>query len=191
MLFWALLLSEKRKDELKQPAGRVRPMREVPMIPRADRKHAQPVERDADCDRLPCNARPDRRGATEMDQYKWKSGRVDDVVMLVIDVDVADMLIILGSSFPSNDIAQVRHSASIAFASLKRTPLLAGQTAGFLARGFASTSVVKALAMFAALMRSADFPRQICRFGGRDDFEGNLLPFVEGGSCLHVRRALI
>jgi hypothetical protein len=32
-------LSERRKDELKQPAGRVGSMREVPMVSRADCEH--------------------------------------------------------------------------------------------------------------------------------------------------------
>ena len=66
-------LSERRKDELKQSAGGVGPMREVPMIARTDREHAQPIDRYTENGRLPCNAGPECRGASQMDQCKWKS----------------------------------------------------------------------------------------------------------------------
>ena len=59
-------LSEERKDELKEPARRIGPVREIPMISRPDPEHAQPVQRNADCNRLPCDACPERSNATEV-----------------------------------------------------------------------------------------------------------------------------
>jgi hypothetical protein len=66
--FLCAALGEEREEELKYPASRVGSVREVPMIPSADREHARPIENHANCNRLPCNARPDRRDAPYVDQ---------------------------------------------------------------------------------------------------------------------------
>ena len=63
-------------------------MREIAMIAGADGKHAQPIERDADRDRLPGDAGPDRRDAGEMHQHERDRGRIDDVAMGVVGVRV-------------------------------------------------------------------------------------------------------
>src|SRR5215211_1509714 len=81
-------LSEKCQDELEQPAGGVGPMRKVPVIPRPDRKHAEPIKRDADRDRLPGDAGPERGRAAQVDQHEREDVRIDDVVMSIIDVAV-------------------------------------------------------------------------------------------------------
>jgi len=81
-------LSEKRQDELKQPAGGIGPMRKVPVIPRPDREHAEPIKCDADRNRLPGDAGPERGRAAQVDQHERNSGRIDDVVMSVINVAV-------------------------------------------------------------------------------------------------------
>ena len=81
-------LSEEGEEELKDPAGRVGSMREVPVVPRPYRKDAQPIQRRTNCDSLPRDTRPDRRDAAQMYQYEWKNGRIDDVIMLAINVDI-------------------------------------------------------------------------------------------------------
>src|SRR5215211_1218074 len=88
-------LSEKCQDELKQPAGGVGPMREIPMIPCPDREHAQPIQRDADRNRLPGDTGPERGNAAQVDQYERKGGRIDDVVMSMVDIAVGHV-----SDFP-------------------------------------------------------------------------------------------
>jgi len=76
-----------------------------------------------------------------MDQHKWKSGRVDDVIMLVIDVGVADHVnnsrlpvVYCGAHarlFCAMGMAQDATFTSRIFGkSAKGTPLLASQTAG-------------------------------------------------------------
>ena len=59
-------LGQKREDELKRPAGRIGAMREIPVVPGADRKDAQPIKRCAKCNGLPGDAGPDSREAGEM-----------------------------------------------------------------------------------------------------------------------------
>src|ERR1700692_3944118 len=81
-------LSEHCKNELKRPAGRVGSVREVPMVTRADCEHAQPIEAPANWDALPSDPGPDHRDAAQMYQYEWKSGRVDDVIMLANNVAI-------------------------------------------------------------------------------------------------------
>src|SRR5882757_4988242 len=81
-------LSEKCQDELKQSAGGVGPVRKVPVIPRPDREHAEPIKRDANRNRLPGDAGPERGRAAQVDQHERNSGRIDDVIMSVIDVAV-------------------------------------------------------------------------------------------------------
>ena len=58
-------------------------MREIPVISRADREHAQPVQRHADRDRLPGDAGPDRGEAAEVHSDEGQGGRIHDVVMRV------------------------------------------------------------------------------------------------------------
>ena len=67
-LFCAVVWRQEREDELKRPAGRIGAVREIAMIAGADGEDAQPIERDADRERLPGHAGPDRREAGEMDQ---------------------------------------------------------------------------------------------------------------------------
>src|SRR5262249_2524946 len=59
-------------------------MREIAMIASPDREDAQPIEHDADRDRLPGDAGPDRRRAGEMHEHEWDRGRIDDVAVLVV-----------------------------------------------------------------------------------------------------------
>ena len=82
--FLGAALGKECKDELKRPACRISSMREVAMISGRDRKHAQPVQKDANCNRLPCDARPDRRHAPCVDKQKREDLRVHDVVVFLI-----------------------------------------------------------------------------------------------------------
>src|SRR3954452_431553 len=88
-------LSEKCQDELKQSAGGVGPMRKIPVIPCPDREHAEPIQRDADRNRLPGDAGPERGRAAQVDQYERKDGRINDVVMSVVNIAVGHI-----SGFP-------------------------------------------------------------------------------------------
>jgi hypothetical protein len=54
------------------------------MISGSDRKHAQPIQSGADRNRLPGDARPDRRYASGVDQYKRQDLRIHDVVVFVM-----------------------------------------------------------------------------------------------------------
>jgi hypothetical protein len=82
--FLRAALGQEGKDELEYPARRISPMREVPMISGSDRKHAQPVQSDANCSGLPRDARPDRRDASRVDQYERQDLRIHDVVVFVM-----------------------------------------------------------------------------------------------------------
>ena len=66
-------LREKCKDELKYPACRIGPMREVAMIAGADCENAQPVEREAKRTRSPGDAGPDGGKAGEMNAQEWQA----------------------------------------------------------------------------------------------------------------------
>src|SRR5262245_66464875 len=77
-------LREEREHQLKCAARRVGAMREVAMVAGADRKDAQPIEHDAEHDRLPGDAGPDRRNAGKMHHHAWDGGRIDDVVVLAL-----------------------------------------------------------------------------------------------------------
>src|SRR6266571_6438607 len=77
-------LGEEGKDELEHPACSVSPMREVPMISASDCKHAQPIQSGANCNGLPRDARPDRRDASGVDQYKRQDLRIHDVVVFLL-----------------------------------------------------------------------------------------------------------
>src|SRR6266700_133508 len=81
-------LGEEGKDELKQPARRVGPVREVPVIPGPDPKHARPIQNRANCNRLPRDAGRDRREAPNVNQQKRKDLRVHDVVVFANRVDI-------------------------------------------------------------------------------------------------------
>src|SRR5688572_29699079 len=74
-------LGQEGQDELENPAGPVSAVGEVAVISSPDREHAQPVQRDADRDSLPCNARPDRGNTCDMNDDEWNGGRIDNVVM--------------------------------------------------------------------------------------------------------------
>ena len=65
--FLAAALRDERKDELKYPACRIGPVREVAMIPAGDPEHAQPVQCDANRNRRPGDAGPYRGNATCVD----------------------------------------------------------------------------------------------------------------------------
>ena len=56
-------LGQEGEDELKRPARRIGAVREIAMIAGADGEDAQPIERDANGQRLPGDAGPDRREA--------------------------------------------------------------------------------------------------------------------------------
>src|SRR5215468_12716048 len=81
-------LGKKRKDELESPARRVGMVREIPVVARADRKYAQPIERRAEHDGLPRDPRPDRSKASQMHRYEGQGGRKDDVILRAIRLDV-------------------------------------------------------------------------------------------------------
>src|SRR4029079_4665388 len=61
-------LGHEREDELEGPARRIGPVREIAMIACADGEDAQPIERDANSERLPGDAGPDCSEAAEMDE---------------------------------------------------------------------------------------------------------------------------
>src|SRR5262249_60841699 len=63
-------LRQNREQELERAAGRIGAMREVTVIAGADREDAQPVEPDAEKDRGPRDASPERREAGEMYQHE-------------------------------------------------------------------------------------------------------------------------
>src|SRR5205085_8051382 len=69
---------------LEGAAGRERTMREIAMIAGADGEHAQPIERDADRDRLPGDAGPDRGHTGEMHQHERDGGWINDVAVLIV-----------------------------------------------------------------------------------------------------------
>src|SRR5262245_41942592 len=77
-------LREQCEHELERAAGRVGAMREVAMVAGADRKDAQPIEPDAEHDRLPGDAGPDRGNAGKMHHHEWDGGRIDDIVVLAL-----------------------------------------------------------------------------------------------------------
>ena len=77
-------LGQEGEHELERAAGRVGAMREIAMIAGADGEHPQPIERDAERDRLPGDAGPDRRDAGEMHQHERDGGRIDDVAVIVV-----------------------------------------------------------------------------------------------------------
>src|SRR6476659_3908485 len=81
-------LGHECENELKRPAGRIGAVREIAMVSGHDGKDAQPIERNADGQRLPGDARPDRREAAEMDEYEGNSRRIDDVVMQFVGIGV-------------------------------------------------------------------------------------------------------
>src|SRR5689334_9851398 len=60
-------------------------MREVAVIPAGYRKHAQPIQNAANCNRLPGDARPDRCDATCMDGQKRNEIRIHDLVLIQFD----------------------------------------------------------------------------------------------------------
>ncbi|GAB9244780.1 hypothetical protein BDS110ZK12_53140 [Bradyrhizobium diazoefficiens] len=84
--FLGAALGKEGKDELERPACGVSPMREVPVISGSDAEHAQPIQGNADCNGLPRDARPDRREASRVDQYKRQDLRIHDVVVFLIGV---------------------------------------------------------------------------------------------------------
>ena len=58
-------------------------MREVAVIPGSDREDPEPVQGEADRDRLPGHSRPDGRHASEVDEHERDGRWIDDVVVLV------------------------------------------------------------------------------------------------------------
>src|SRR5438477_4555338 len=77
-------LGKKCQDKLKYATGGVGPVREVSMIPRPDCKKAQPVEHNADGQRLPRDARPDCREAEQMHHDEGNRGRIDDIFVILV-----------------------------------------------------------------------------------------------------------
>src|SRR5690349_17603413 len=88
--FLGCALREECKYELKRPACRVGSMGKIPMIPAGYRKHAQPIQNDANCDRLPADARPDHCDATCVDGRKRDEIRIHDIVLIWIDIGRQD-----------------------------------------------------------------------------------------------------
>ena len=72
-------LREEGEDELEHPAGRKGAVREIAVIPRRDGEHAQPVQPDAQRDRRPGDAGPDRGKTAQMHEQEGDGGRVGDV----------------------------------------------------------------------------------------------------------------
>ena len=77
-------LRQERQEELKDPAGGVGAMGEIPVITGADREKPHPIEDKADRDGLPADAAPERGEAGEMDQHKRQRRGVHDVGMRVV-----------------------------------------------------------------------------------------------------------
>src|SRR5262245_41200001 len=74
-------LRQQGKNELEGAAGREGAMREVAMIAGPDSEDAQPIEHEANGNRLPSDAGPDRRRAGEMHQHEGDGGGIDDVAV--------------------------------------------------------------------------------------------------------------
>src|SRR5262245_25208401 len=74
-------LRQQGKNELEGAAGREGAMREVAMIAGPDGEDAQPIEHEANGNRLPSDAGPDRRRAGEMHQHEGDGGGIDDVAV--------------------------------------------------------------------------------------------------------------
>jgi hypothetical protein len=74
-------LRHEGQDELKRPAGRIGAVREIAMVAGPDEEDAHPIERDADHQRLPGDAGPQRGHAREMDEHERDGARIDDIVV--------------------------------------------------------------------------------------------------------------
>ena len=94
-LLRASIWAQHREHELEDAAGRKGAVREIAMIAGADGEDAQPVEPDAERDRRPGDAGPDRRDAGEMHQHEGDRRRIHDVVVSIV-VHVRETLVGLG-----------------------------------------------------------------------------------------------
>jgi hypothetical protein len=61
-------LRHRGEHKLEHTAGRIRPMREVAMVPGADGEHARPIEDHGNRDRLPGDAGPEGTKTGEVHQ---------------------------------------------------------------------------------------------------------------------------
>jgi hypothetical protein len=81
-------LGRECEDELKYPGRRVGAVRKIAVLSRPDGKHPHPIQRHTDRHGLPRDTGPDRSDTTQVHQHEWYSGRINEVIMggLVIDV---------------------------------------------------------------------------------------------------------
>ncbi len=120
-------LAHHREHELEPAARRIGAVGEIAMVAGADREDASPVEDDADHDRLPGDARPDRAQAGEMDQDEADGRRIHDVVIGIV-VHVRETLVGLGVGH-GRSFREVGGRSLMALSAGGRKPISACDTA--------------------------------------------------------------